>query len=396
LIRKVRYFIFLRDIFLLSVSTFGGAQSHLAHFIDRLVKRHKYLSEEELLELSALTSVLPGPSSTQILTSLGFRIGGPNLAYLTLLVWMLPNVAIMTALGILINIASVNALDLSFTRFIQPMAVGFVAYAAVMLSTKLVRTHDGIAIMMVSAIITYFVSSPYIFPILLLVSGSFTAIKYPKQEVEEKPGMRIKWANFILWAGVFAGAALLGAITKWREVLIFENFYRNGSLIFGGGQVLIPLIYTEFVEFKQYLTSEEFLIGFGIAQGLPGPTFGFTAFVGALSFRDMGIAQQIGGGVLASLGIFLPGTFLIFFVIRIWEHIKRYRVVRASLEGIHAASAGMVAATAFILFDPVPADFINAGFVAGTFSFLYFGKTPAPFIILVGLFAGIMVEILIQ
>jgi chromate transporter len=186
--------------------------------------------------------------------------------------------------------------------------------------------------------------------------------------------------------------AILGSITRERIVLIFENFYRNGSLIFGGGQVLIPLLYTEFVEFKHYLSSEEFLSGFGIVQALPGPVFSFSAYIGALSMRDQGLLWQILGGLVAAAGIFLPGTFLIFFVIRFWEELKKYRVVKASLEGINAASSGLVIAASFLLFQPIEqnANAINITVLVGTFIILMFTKIPAPFIIIGGLIAGLI------
>ena len=90
---------------------------------------------------------------------------------------------------------------------------------------------------------------------------------------------------------------------------------RNGSLIFGGGQVLIPLLFTELVEFKEWLTSEEFISGYALVQAVPGPTFSFAAYLGALIMSDLGTGGQILGGLLAAAGIFLPGTFLIFFVL---------------------------------------------------------------------------------
>jgi chromate transporter len=175
-------------------------------------------------------------------------------------------------------------------------------------------------------------------------------------------------------------------------VLLFENFYRNGSLIFGGGQVLIPLLYTEFVEFKSYLSSEEFLSGFGIVQALPGPVFSFAAYIGALAMRENGILWQVLGGLIAAAGIFLPGTFLIFFVIRFWEQLKKYRMVKASLEGINAASSGLVIAAAFLLFQPLEndANVINITILIGTFILLMFTKTPAPLIIIGGLIAGLI------
>src|SRR5690606_6675244 len=163
---------------------------------------------------------------------------------------------------------------------------------------------------------------------------------------------KIAWANFLLWGGVLLLAAALGGVTKALPIRLFENFYRNGSLIFGGGQVLTPLLYTEFVQYapKQYLTSEEFLSGYAIAQTLPGPVFSFSSYIGAISMRSYGLGGEILGSLVAAAGIFLPGTFLIFFVIRFWENLKKYRAVRASLEGITAASAGLVAAAAVIMF----------------------------------------------
>src|SRR6185295_872792 len=196
---------------------------------------------------------------------------------------------------------------------------------------------------------------------------------------------RISWANFMLWAGVLITAAIVGGLTHNLPVRLFENFYRNGSLIFGGGQVLTPFLYTEFVEVKRYITSREFLSGYAIAQSIPGPVFSFSAYIGALSMKDAGLGGQIVGGLVSAAGIVLPGTFLIFFVIRFWESLKKFRAVRASLEGIAAASAGLVAASAIILFQPLENTFLNFSITVATFCLLVFTKLPAPFIILGGL-----------
>src|SRR5690606_18030414 len=109
------------------------------------------------------------------------------------------------------------------------------------------------------------------------------------------------------------GAALLGQITKDRFILLFENFFRNGSLIFGGGQALIGLFHKEFVVFKEYLQEDEFLSGYALLQSLPGPIFSFSSYIGTLSMREYGLAGQLLGSLVATAGIFLPGTILIFF-----------------------------------------------------------------------------------
>ena len=171
----IPYTQFLKDVFQLSISCFGGPQAHLAYYQRILVEKGKYLSENDLLELYALCQIVPGPTSTQTLTSVGYRLGGPTLAYLTLLIWMLPSVAVMTLAGILIGSFQEKELSLAFTRFIQPMAVGFVGYAAYTISLKTVNTKIGFVLMVASAVISYFVKTPLIFPIILVLAGTITA-----------------------------------------------------------------------------------------------------------------------------------------------------------------------------------------------------------------------------
>ena len=390
--RRVRYYLFLRDVFILSVTAFGGPQGHMAMFLDMMVKKRGYLSEEELLELFALCQILPGPTSTQTITSIGFRIGGPSLAYLTLLIWMLPAVVIMTSLALLVVTFNELNISLDFLRFIQPMAIGIVAYSAYTIASKVVKTNLAVFIMILAVLGSFLAPSPGLFPILLLFGGLATTINYKHQPREEKEGFEVKWANFILWASVLIVAAIAGGITDIKQVLIFENFYRNGSLIFGGGQVLVPLLFTEFVQVKEFLSSEEFISGYGFVQAIPGPVFSFSGYVGALGMREAGTGGQILGAVAASLGVFLPGTFLIFFVIRFWDQLKKYRMVRASLEGVHAVSSGMVIATVFFLFQPMMGGpIINYLLIIGTALTLYFTRIPAPIIIIAGLILGIVI-----
>jgi chromate transporter len=188
--------------------------------------------------------------------------------------------------------------------------------------------------------------------------------------------------------------------------------------VFGGGQALAPLLYTEFVEEqnpesdgskvrelkskikRKYapkplhspITHEEFLSGYAVAQSVPGPVFSFSAYIGALSSRNHGIGGELLGAFMSAIGIFLPGTFLIFFVIRVWDSLRQYRGVRASLEGITAASAGLVAASAIILFQPLENTFLNFGVTISTFCLLVFTKTPSPLIILAGLLLGLLMS----
>lgn len=340
------------------------------------------------MEINSLCQVLPGPTSTQTLTAIGYKIGGPNLAYLTLLVWILPAVIIMTAAALIMDSFQNKNLSLEFTRFVPAMAVGFVSYAAYSMSVKTIHTRTGIVLMVLAAVTSYFIRSPFFYPAAIVIAGAVTAFKYKSHPKEEKIPIRISWANFILWAGVLIGAAALGGLTRYLPIRLFENFYRNGSLIFGGGQVLTPLLYTEFVELKHYLTSREFLSGYAIAQSIPGPVFSFSAYIGALSVQEGGIAGKIAGALLSAAGIFLPGTFLIFFLIRFWESLKKFRAIRASLEGITAASAGLVAAAAVFLFQPLDNNVYTFAFTIGTFALLNFTRIPSGLVIVIGLVLG--------
>jgi|TARA_R100000365_G_scaffold3582_1_gene12404 chromate transporter len=378
------------------LTAFGGPQAFLAMLIDRMVHTRNYITEEELWELNALCNMLPGPSSTQLVSAIGFRVGGPNLAYLALLVWIIPATLLMTSAAALIYFLEENTPGaLNFAKFIQPMAIGFIIFAAQKTISKMVQTTEAMVLVLISTFISFFYSSPYVFPILLLAGGLSTSIKYKNQPKYEKDEpLVIQWANFYLWGGVLVLAATLGALTKYQPVILFENFYRNGSLIFGGGQVLVPYLYTEFVDFKNFLSSEEFLTGYAISQGVPGPTFSFSSFVGAFSMKEFGLVGFLTGGLIAAAGIFLPGIFMIFFVIRFWDQLKKYRPVRAALEGINAVSCGMLIAAAYLLFEPLEANLVNILMILGTYCLLQFTKISSPMIILGGILLGIGVNFL--
>ena len=390
-VRRIRYVIFLKDVLILALTTFGGPQVHLAMLYDRFVHKRRYLTEAELMELTALCQVLPGPTSTQTITAVGYKIGGPNLAYITLLIWILPGVSIMTAAGMGMYYLEQRNLSLDFARFIQPMAVGFLVVAGYRIGQKVIKNKVSLLLALSATLVAYLFQSPVMTPLVIVVGGLTTALTYQKQERMDKKPLRVQWANFFLWLSVFLAAATLGALTQSLPVRLFENFYRNGSLVFGGGQVLTPMLYNEFVAFKHYLSREEFLSGLGLVQAVPGPVFSLASYIGVLSMRNEGISGQLWGSFVATAGIFLPGTFLIFFVYQFWEQLKRYRVVRASLEGINAASTGLTAAAAIILFQPMAPHWPSVAVVLVTIGSLLYTRIPPYVLILGGLLAGVLI-----
>lgn len=400
---------FFGEVFLLAISAFGGPSAHLAMMLDRLVEKRKYLTEKELLELMALCQILPGPTSTQTITAIGFRRGGSLVALITLLIWALPAVTIMTILAILYYQLQERAMSNNALIFIQPIAIGFVIYASIKIALKVLDRPGTWVIAIFSMFISILARSPYLFPVLLIVGGLIT--NFMTQETEEEKSRKYSYRPKIRFISAFVIVAVLAAalaiVFPILPVQLFENFYRFGYMVFGGGQVLVPFMLEQFVNYNGYLTNEEFLTGYGFNQGLPGPVFSFASFVGAMCMQEYGTLGQLFGGLIGAVGIFLPGTLLIFFLYPLWSYLKGIPAIRKSLLGINAAAAGLVAAAAYQLVSALPAnihvqeldqEYMYANYIIAfiTFFVLKFTKISAPFVILFGILAGVLFSLFIK
>jgi chromate transporter len=388
--KRPKHIDFLIDVLVLALTSFGGPQVHYALFIKKLVSEKKYLSEDEFLEIQALCSILPGPTSTQTIIAIGFKKGGPLLAYLTLLVWITPAVFIMTmaAYG-MTYLKNKSILD-----YVLPVGIGLIIQAGFQMMQKVINGWLYYLLMIITFLIGVYFQSPYIFPLTILLGGVVSSLNYDRFPKQNKHKMIIPWANFNLYWGFGLGLAILGHFSDYFPIKLFENFYRNGSLVFGGGQVLAPVLFTEFVEFKQLIAADDFLTGMTLSQSLPGPVFALTSYLGVLLMKDYGLSGELLGSVIGALGIFLPGTFLIFFVIRIWSQLKQYRFIRASLAGIQAASVGLTFVAVFLFLNPIVAksDYISLGIVIASFLIAQFSKIPSILLFIFGLLIGVVLN----
>ena len=385
---RLKHLDFLWDVLLLACTSFGGPQVHFALFLDRLVKKRAYLTEEELFEIQALCSVLPGPTSTQMITAIGLKRGGASLAYLTLFIWITPAVFIMTLAAYGMTFLRNN----SILHYVLPVGIGLILQAGWYMAKKVITGPMYVIILLVTLFLGIAFHSPYIFPLVLVLGGVVSSLNYKDFPRQTKHKFVIPWANFHLYWGFLLFLALLGHFTDYFPIRLFENFYRNGSLVFGGGHILAPVLYTEFVEFKQLISSDAFLTGMALSQTLPGPVFAFTSYLGVLLMKDYGLLGELAGSLIGALGIFLPGTFLIFFVFRIWGQLKQYRFIRASLAGIQAASVGLTLVAVFTFTRPlvVDAQFVSLGIVAAAFVLAEKTKIPAILLFGLALIAGII------
>lgn len=379
---------FLGDVAVCALGAYGGPEAHYGVFIDQLVVKRQYLTEEEMTELIGLTGILPGPSSTQTIIAIGYRVGGPLLALLTFLVWALPALVVMTALSFLyVWLARVQP-SLSLLRFVGPMAVGFMLSAGWRIGRKVVKDCLTGLLFVASAAITAFLRTPWIFPAVLIAGGLISVAGSKEKDIWNRAKIRPPWRYLLVFAGFAIAGILIELFWHNQIALLFADFYRYGYLVIGGGQVVIPMMYGDLVEATQSLTAQQFLTGYGLVQGLPGPMFSFSAFAGGLAASGAGALRQIAGAAASGVGIFLPGILLIYFVYPIWEQLKQIRAIKISLRGITAVAGGLIAAAALVLLARNGFSPEVLAVTTITTALLMSKKIPAPLIVLLVLIAG--------
>ncbi|HEU5167085.1 MAG TPA: chromate efflux transporter [Chitinophagaceae bacterium] len=413
----LRHIPFLKAVFLHSFTAFGGPQAHIGMMLKTFVHRRPYVTEQELMEYTAFCQLLPGASSTQTLTLIGYKRGGVILAVLTLIIWILPASILMGALSFLLHYIDKKALNVDIFKFIPPMAVGFLVYATVMAFNISIKNTVTWIIMSVCAIATFLLfKQPWIFPLLIVLGGITTNLSRKRiPQVEQKP-RKIKWWNFWLFGIIFITAGFFSEVARknnWPNrtpINLFENTYRMGSLVFGGGQVLMPMMYEQFCvrpdavkekdSEKVRIDKNDMYTGMGIVRALPGPVFSIASFTGGMALKDYGKTpeergfMQFIGCIIGTVAIFLPSALLVLFFFPIWHNLRKYAAVYRSLEGINAVVVGIMIASTFYLMKDISlldvrlGSLINAIVIAGTFTLLQYTKIPPPLIVIGCLLLG--------
>lgn len=360
------------------------------------VQQRKDVTEQELMEYNAFCQLLPGASSSQTLTLIGYKRGGVLLAIITLLIWITPACLLMGSLSFLLQYFDKKALHTDIFIYVQPMAVGFLAYGSIKAFRISIKNTATCCIMMGSVLVAFFLKSPWTFPALIIGGGIVTNFSNKRiPDIAEKP-KKIQWGNIWLFVLLFILAGFMSEVARthdWitrRPFNLFENFYRFGSLVFGGGDILIAMMLEQYV-FRaktQFLTAEELLTGAGIMRALPGPTFSISAYVGGMAMRNLGMGYQFLGCILAPVAIFLPSLLLVLFFFPIWHNLKKYVIIYRALEGINAVVVGIMWAATFILFFAIPVSPVNILVMVSTLALLLFSKLPSPVIVLTCVLLG--------
>jgi chromate transporter len=381
---------FLLDVFWSSLSSFGGPEAHYGIFSNILVKKKKYISEETLAELIGVFSLVPGPSSTQTITAIGYLVGGRLLALLTFFVWAFPAMVIMTLVGLFFTTFNQQPIFTQLMSILPSIAVGFIAFAGWSLSRKVIKNTNDIFLFAGIFILGLFLLpiSIWMVPLLLITSGFIKNMIQAQPVPTSTTPFTVPW----IWLILVVGIALLNEGLNFFITNPFLNlltsFYRYGYSVIGGGQIVIPLMIQDLVNQQSLLSLETFLSGYAIDQAIPGPLFSFASFVGAQAIQPTSLSWL--AGILSGFSIFLPGILLVYFVVPIWQNLRKNQWIKGLLSGITVAAAALIVLTAMNQLILLQSNLLTYGLTFATFLMLNIKKLPAPMIVVLLLFIGLL------
>nr|WP_236561124.1 chromate transporter [Pontibacillus sp. HMF3514] len=384
------------EIFLISLrlglTSFGGPVAHLGYFQDEYVKRRKWLDDKSFADLIALCQFLPGPASSQVGISIGMVRGGIIGGICSWIGFTLPSVIALVIFALAINGTSIEGA--SWVSGLKLVAVAVVAHAIMNMGKKLTPDLPRITIAMITAFILLFYQTAVSQIALIIVAGIVGIMLFQNKELPQgnDVGLTYKKRTGIISLSLFF-ILLIGIpfVASWSSsiyVTIFDTFYRVGSIVFGGGHVVLPLLEAEVVP-NGFISKEMFLAGYGATQAVPGPMFTFASFIGT-------VMSGVSGAVVATIAMFLPSFFLLIGVLPFWDDLRKVKRVRAALLGVNAAVVGLLIAA---LYDPIWTSAITSskdvavGLAA--FTLLYFWKVPAWLVVILTVLGNVVISLLI-
>ncbi|CAD2072049.1 chromate efflux transporter [Phocicoccus pinnipedialis] len=372
----------------LGVTSFGGPVAHLGYFHTEYVKRLKWMTEKDYMELVSLSQFLPGPASSQVGIGIGVKRAGIIGGITSFLGFTIPSVVLLMVFQSLLT--QTIHLDGLITG-LKLVAVAIVLHAIISMTKNFTTNWQTILIASISITLTLVVNTPFIH-ILVILLGAVVGfiiikpeIKKTKTQVTHYISKKTGIISLIVFVAIFIMTPVLARLTENIYVQMLDSFYRAGSLVFGGGHVVLPLLEAELV--PTYLDEATFLAGYGATQAVPGPLFTFASFLGA---EIAGIL----GGLFATLVIFLPAFLLIVGMLPFWQHVMKNETLATSVAGINAAVVGILVST---WVTPIVETSV-VGIVEAVIAFVLFVmiavmKMPPWTVVLVGAVLGLLVGI---
>ena len=381
------FWIFLR----LGCTSFGGPIAHLGYLRTEFVERRKWLDDEAFADLVAICQFTPGPASSKIGIALGASRAGVAGALAAWLGFTLPSALIMIAFGYGLDLLPPDSMDAGWLHGLKIAAVAVVTQAVWSMGRQLCpdRARASFALLAALLVLTWASTLSQIAAIILGAIAGWRLLpgaSLPSSgHLEFRVSRRLGWACWAMFFALLAVLPAMAQLVQSHSVSLFDSFYRAGSLVFGGGHVVLPMLRAEVVP-AGWLTDDEFLAGYGVAQAVPGPLFTFAAYLGTVA---KGEPSGWTGGLLALAGIFLPAFFLALGPLPFWNAWRRRPVIRSVLGGVNAAVVGILLAA---LYDPIftsgvrsPLEFALA---LAAFGLLVFWKLPPLWVVLFAALGG--------
>lgn len=341
--------VFLR----LGLTSFGGPVAHLGYFHDAFVERRKWLTDRAFADVVALCQMLPGPASSQTGMAIGLHRAGLGGLVAAWAGFTLPSAAVLVAFAF--GLAAMgDSAGAGWLLGLKAAAVAVVAQAVLTMAKMLTPDARRATIAAAAVIIVLLVPGPAV-QVAAIVAGALIGVLWLPVEADAdhtEPGLvigtgrRVGVVALAGWAVLLVGLPLVVAATSNAGLRLAEIFYRTGSLVFGGGHVVLPLLEARTVR-TGLVGQDAFLAGYGAAQAVPGPLFTFSAFLGASTTTGPG---GLLGAMIALVAIFLPAGLLVVGVLPFWAQVRHVRPARRALAGVNAAVVGLLAAA---LYDPV-------------------------------------------
>jgi chromate transporter len=344
--------------------SFGGPIAHIGYFREEYVARRRWVDEATYADLVALCQFLPGPASSQVGMALGILRAGLLGGLAAWIGFTLPSAVVLVVVAYVVQ--GVGAEAAGWLHGLKVVAVAVVAQAVWGMARTLAPDRERATIAVLAAVAILAWPNAAVQVLIIAMAGLIGWRLLPATGAAPGPrvsvpiGRPLAAAAWVLFFGLLIALPLLRQLVPSRPLAVFDSFYRAGSLVFGGGHVVLPLLQAEVVP-PGWVTDEQFLAGYGAAQAIPGPLFTFSAYLGAVMGPE---PNGVAGAALALVAIFLPSFLLIVGALPSWGALRSRPSAQAALRGINAAVVGILLAA---LYQPVwigaiatPADFALA------------------------------------